>query len=302
MRKHKFCLSANFHSGEEVVNYPWDRWLSKLHADDSWFHAISRSYADTAHVYAGSQYMNFLDDGVTRGAVWYLVYGGRQDYITWELHGREVTIEIDNQYITPAAQLATLWQNNWHSLIGYLENALYGIHGLVRNKTSLIPVAAKVFINGYDKDSSQVYCDTLTGSFVRFLEPGSWNLTFTAKGYMPVLISNVNVTSGQRTDLIVDMVPFPDSVDYPNSSNSLLLFPNPATNNLNAILPDTIAGNINVRIINQTGTLISDYSTQAIKSVPIIIDIKTLSSGIYTVVISNYNRSHISIGRFVVIK
>jgi len=302
MRKHKFCLSANFHSGEEVVNYPWDRWLSKLHADDSWFHAISRSYADTAHVYAGSQYMNFLDDGVTRGAVWYLVYGGRQDYITWELHGREVTIEIDNQYITPAAQLATLWQNNWHSLIGYLENALYGIHGLVRNKTSLIPVAAKVFINGYDKDSSQVYCDTLTGSFVRSLEPGSWNLTFTAKGYMPVLISNVNVTSGQRTDLIVDMVPFPDSVDYPNSSNSLLLFPNPATNNLNAILPDTIAGNINVRIINQTGTLISDYSTQAIKSVPIIIDIKTLSSGIYTVVISNYNRSHISIGRFVVIK
>ena len=117
-----------------------------------------------------------------------------------------------------------------------------------------------------------------------------------------MLISNVNVTSGQRTDLIVDMVPFPDSVDYPNSSNSLLLFPNPATNNLKAILPDTIAGNINVRIINQTGTLISDYSTQAIKSVPIIIDIKTLSSGIYTVVISNYNRSHISIGRFVVIK
>jgi len=45
MRKHKFVLSANFHSGSEVVNYPWDRWLSKLHADDSWFNSISRAYA-----------------------------------------------------------------------------------------------------------------------------------------------------------------------------------------------------------------------------------------------------------------
>jgi hypothetical protein len=302
MRKHKFSLSANFHSGEEVVNYPWDRWLSKLHADDSWFYSISSSYADTAHVYAGPEYMNFLDNGVTRGAVWYLVYGGRQDFITWELQGREVTIELDNQYITPAAQLANLWQNNWHSLLGYLENALYGIHGLVRNKTSHIPVPAKVFINGYDKDSSQVYSDTLTGSFVRFLLPGSWNLSFTANGYVPVIMSNVIVTSGQKTDLIVDMVPAPDFVENPNSSTSLLLFPNPATNNIYAVLPDSMTGFINVRIINQTGALISDYNIEAVRRVPVIMDVKNLAAGIYTVLFSNFNRSRLSYGRFVVIK
>ena len=53
----------------------------------------------------------------------------RQDFVTSELQGREVTIELDDQFITPAAQLTLLWQNNWHSLLGYLENALYGIHG-----------------------------------------------------------------------------------------------------------------------------------------------------------------------------
>ena len=198
MRKHKFVLSANFHSGSEVVNYPWDRWLSKLHADDSWFNSISRAYADTAHVYAGPAYMNILDNGVTRGAVWYIVYGGRQDFMTWELHGREVTIELDDQYITPAAQLTLLWQNNWHSLLGYLENALYGIHGLVRNTKTHAPVPAKVFIEAYDKDSSQVYSDTLTGSFVRMLVPGSWNLTFSATGYRDTTINNITVTYGQR--------------------------------------------------------------------------------------------------------
>ena len=151
MRKHRFVLSANFHSGAEVVNYPWDRWLSKFHADDSWFNSISRAYADTVHIYSGPAYMNFLDNGVTRGAVWYIVYGGRQDFVTGELHGREVTIELDDQYVTPAAQLPLLWENNWRSLLGYLENALYGIHGVVRNINSHVPVPAKVFINGHDK-------------------------------------------------------------------------------------------------------------------------------------------------------
>jgi len=302
MRKHNFVLSANFHSGEEVVNYPWDRWLSKFHADDSWFNSISRAYADTAHVYAGPAYMNFLDNGVTRGAVWYIVYGGRQDFMTWELHGREVTIEIDDQYVTPAAQLTLLWQNNWHSLLGYLENALYGIHGLVRDVSTHNPVPAKVFINGYDKDSSQVYSDTLTGSFVRFLSPGLWNLTFSAKGYRPVTMSNINVTSRLETDLIVDMSPYTNKVEAPGYETSLLLYPNPAHDDIRAIPPDGLTGKVNVRIINSAGMLVSDYIDEVVHGIPIIIDIKMLPSGTYTIVFTGIVTRTSFHGRFVVIK
>ena len=145
MRSHRFVISANFHSGAEVVNYPWDRWLSIYHADNDWFNDISRAYADTAHIYSEPGYMSDLDDGVTRGAVWYVVYGGRQDFVTQELHGREVTIELDDQHITPASQLPVLWENNWRSLLGYLENALYGIHGMVFDSQSYTPVACKSF-------------------------------------------------------------------------------------------------------------------------------------------------------------
>jgi hypothetical protein len=302
MRKHNFVLSANFHSGEEVVNYPWDRWLSRFHADDSWFNSISRAYADTAHVYAGPAYMNFLDNGVTRGAVWYIVYGGRQDFMTWELQGREVTIEIDDQYVTPAAQLTLLWQNNWHSLLGYLENALYGIHGLVRDVNTHNPVPAKVFIDGYDKDSSQVYSDTLTGSFVRFLSPGLWNLTFSAKDYRPVTMSNINVTSRQETDLIVDMSPYTNKVETPSSEASLRLFPNPAHDEIRAIPPDGFTGKVNVRIINSAGMLMSDYIAEVVHGIPIIIDIKMLPSGTYTIVFTGIVTRTSFHGRFVVIK
>jgi hypothetical protein len=301
MRKHKFVLSANFHSGSEVVNYPWDRWLSVLHADDSWFYSISRAYADTAHVYAGPAYMNFLDNGVTRGAIWYLVYGGRQDFMTWELHGREVTIELDNQDITPANQLTLLWQNNWHSLIGYLENALYGIHGSVRNFKTHAPVPAKVFISGHDKDSSQVYSDTLTGNFVRFLSPGTWNLTFSAAGYRDTTIS-VIVVSGKKTDLIADLSLLSSGIEPVNSTNHLLLYPNPSTDIIKAILPEKITGKMNLKIINQLGIVVSDYDIEVSQGIPVLITVRNLSSGTYTIVFRSGINGKSFNGRFVVIK
>jgi hypothetical protein len=302
MRKHKFILSANFHSGSEVVNYPWDRWLFKLHADDFWFNSISRSYADTAHAFAGPAYMNFLDNGVTRGAVWYKVYGGRQDFMTWELHGREVTIELDDQFITPAAQLTLLWQNNWHSLLGYLENALYGIHGLVCSVDSHAPIPAKVFIVGHDKDSSQVYSDTLTGSFVRLLAPGSWDLTFSAAGYWPVTVNNTIVTNGQKTDLIVEMSPILSGIEKMNSETPVLIYPNPATDAIKVVLPGMTSGEVNIRIINQEGRIMSDYNTEAEQSMPLLLDIKSLSAGTYTVLFLNAATGTYFYGRFVVIK
>ena len=38
-----FVLSANFHGGTEVVNYPWDNTYTR-HPDDAWFFLISREY------------------------------------------------------------------------------------------------------------------------------------------------------------------------------------------------------------------------------------------------------------------
>ncbi len=301
MRKHRFVLSANFHSGNEVVNYPWDRYLTKFHADDTWFHSISRAYADTVHVYSGPAYMNFLDNGVTRGADWYLVYGGRQDFITSELQGREVTIELDDQFITPAAQLTLLWQNNWHSLIGYLENALHGVHGRVQNVNTLAPVPARVFIEGYDKDSSHIYSDTLSGRFVRFLPPGLWNLTFSAPGYRPQTINNIAVDEGQKTELTVDMVPIVNSIDSLHRS-SVLLYPDPAKNKINALLPDEISGNVNVKVYNQAGKLLSDYVIQVDKEVPVVIALNPLPGGIYLIVFKNTVSGSSYHGKFVVIK
>jgi hypothetical protein len=286
MRKHHFVISANFHSGVEVVNYPWDKW-SRLHSDDSWFLGISRAYVDTVHKFSVPAYMDYLNNGVTNGYAWYSVYGGRQDFMTWALHGREVTIELDNLTPTPAAQLELLWQNNWHSLLVYLENALYGIHGLVRDGKTAGPVPAKIFIMSHDIDSSQVYSDTLTGRFVRLIAPGSWNLTFSAKGYRDTTINNVQVVSGQKTDLIVEMKSIVTSIIDTTNPESPLLYPDPASSYITAKLPYKLSGHINIKIFSQSGVKVADFMRNYTFGYPVVIDIRDLSGGGYIIIFAN---------------
>jgi hypothetical protein len=244
--------------------------------------------------------MDFLDNGVTNGYSWYPVYGGRQDFVTYGLQGREVTIELDDQHITPASQLPALWQYNWHSLIGYLENALYGIHGSVLKSGSSTPVPAQIFIENHDKDSSQIYSDTLSGRFVRLLSPGSWTLTFTAGGYYDT-VRDIIVNPGQKTDIIVYMIPQAKPPDTTNPGVPVI-YPNPATTEIKVNIPDALIGRVNMKIFNQAGILILENESQAFKGVDLHIDTRRLNPGIYSIVFTNSQRKTTCKGRFIVIK
>ncbi len=301
MRKHKFVISANFHSGAEVVNYPWDRWPFRFHADDSWFNDISREYADTVHNYSDAGYMDDLDNGVTRGSEWYIIYGGRQDFVTWEQQGREVTIEIDNQYVTSPARLPLLWQYNWRSLIGYLENALYGIQGKVLNAESSAPVKAKIFINGHDKDSSHVYSEITSGRYVRLLSPGIWTLVFSSPGFYNEVISNIVVTEDHKTELNVNLTPIINSIDTTNPETPVL-YPNPAKTIVMAVLPADVTGTVNVRIYNSAGLLSCDYFTEIDRGIPLKVDIQRMPAGAYSIIFINPSTKVSYRGRFILIK
>jgi hypothetical protein len=301
MRKHHFIISANFHAGAEVVNYPWDRYLYKFHADDIWFNSISRAYADTVHNYSTPAYMNFMDNGVTRGAVWYKVYGGRQDFVTSELQGREVTIELDDIKTTPAAQLGLLWMYNSSSLMGYLENAYYGIYGLVRDSATLKPVQAKVFITGHDMDSSHVYSDTLSGTFVRMLAPGSYNITYSAKGYKTETVTNVEVFKNQRTDITVNLAEDLTGIE-PRVYKKAEFYPNPASDYLTVILPDDLKGNIKAEILTVAGTHISEFTFYHPTGEKTQIDISSLKNGAYLLKFSSGDTGVLTVLKFLVVK
>ncbi len=275
-------LSANLHGGAEVVNYPWDKW-DRRHPDDEWFRSISRHYADTVHRYSGIHYMRFLDDGITRGSVWYKIRGGRQDYVTYSLGGREVTLEINDEKLTPGPALGQLWEWNQRSLLNYLSEALNGVRGMVTDAGSGDPVRAKIVIEGHDADSSHVWSDAASGFYLRMLPPGTWRLTFTAPGYEP--LTTETVLTGDEPRLTRDISLRRSEVSHPDPPLSgLVAWPNPSDGYFNLMLPETVSGRVTLRVIDASGALVRQHHTIAQPRQPVPCDLTGMPPGVYVVV------------------
>jgi|WetSurMetagenome_2_1015567.scaffolds.fasta_scaffold05991_7 hypothetical protein len=295
MQKHKFILSVNFHAGSEVVNYPWDRWR-RLHPDDEWFYDISRRYADTVHLHSASDYMTYFDNGVTNGAAWYMISGGRQDYVTWSLQGREVTIELDYTKQTPASELETLWISNHRSFLRYIAEALYGVKGHVISSSTSLPVKAEVFIEVHDTDadSSQVYSDAITGSYNRLLAPGTWNLKFIADGYDPYVAENVSVTWDAVTSLNVALTP--------KTVKKIFIWPVPTSGDVNIFLPDQFDGNVRFTVTSLSGEVVMVFTDYYINGLPVKASLGNLAAGTYIIQARDLSDNSTATGRLAIVK
>ena len=302
MRQHNFVLSANFHSGAEVVNYPWDRWLTRFHADDTWFEGLSRAYADTAHQWAPSGYMTGFNDGIVRGSVWYVIYGGRQDFVTYELQGREVTIELDDIKQTPSDQLETLWQSNYRSLLNYLGYSLYGIRGYITNSVDHEPVGgAMILVPGHDKDSSQVYSSLTSGYYNRLLAQGTWTIKVTAQGYRDTVITGIVLNPMQPTLLNIALEPVANGYDTLVTDN-LRIMPNPSRGDFRLLLPDTFEGIVLFEIISSSGKYIHSEEVSYSYGLPVTLSTGTLSPGVYFIRARSRTTSLVLSSRAIIIR
>jgi len=200
---HNFIISANFHGGVEVVNYPWDTWAT-LHADDSWYIDISRHYADSAQYYSPTGYMTYKNNGITNGYAWYTVNGGRQDYMNYWHNCREVTIELSDVKLLPESQLDAHWTYNKSSFLNYLENGLYGIRGFVTDAVTGLPLDATIAVLGHEYYNSEAVTDPDVGDYHRMLDDGTYDLEFSADGYYTDTIESISVV--EYSTVIADMV------------------------------------------------------------------------------------------------
>ena len=217
-----FVMSANSHSGTEVVNYPWDTWY-ELHPDDAWWYFVSREYADHVHDNAPSNYFDGYDDGITNGAAWYSVEGGRQDYMNYFQNCREFTLELSDAKMLPASQLVAHWDYNRDAMMDYIQQMLYGFKGTVTDAATGDAVVAKVETLNHDDRNTFVFSDVTSGKYNRVIKGGTYDIKFSAEGYMPQVFTDVSVEDYNTTILDVQLVAAALIADFSANQTTIAL-------------------------------------------------------------------------------
>ncbi len=203
MAGHYPILSANLHGGELVVNYPWDT-IYALNPDDALFIDVSLTYSSLNPPMYASPY---FDQGITRGAVWYVIHGGMQDWCYFWKGCNDVTIEISSIKEPSYAQMTTFWSNNRDAMLAYMERVHDGVRGIITDASTGSPVFAAVEVQGIDDANNHaVYSDPDVGDYHRMLLPADYTLIFSADGYLTQTVSDVAVTGSAATVLDIEMI------------------------------------------------------------------------------------------------
>ncbi len=215
--KRNITMSANFHGGARVVNYPWDNGAPSgqysICPDDAWFIQSSLAYSLTNPDLMSGGFTN----GITNGCEWYAVFGGRQDWIYFWHGGRETTIELWDVKSPPGSALPQRWVNNKESLLAYMEQTLKGIRGIVTDAANAQPVKAKIFLRNFS--SSFVNSDSIAGDYHWMVFPGNYSVIFTAPGYVTDTVHNVSVADSNAARLDHSMNRIPTNIS--ESENGL---------------------------------------------------------------------------------
>ncbi|MCP4912076.1 MAG: hypothetical protein GY909_03065 [Oligoflexia bacterium] len=118
-----FALSANFHGGTKVVNYPWDT-SEEVAPLNPLIIALSKEYASKVDgMYNSTEFQH----GIVNGYRWYEVNGGMQDW-SYNWHGDlQVTIELSHQKWPDYSGIPQFYEDNAWSLTRFASRIHQGL-------------------------------------------------------------------------------------------------------------------------------------------------------------------------------
>ncbi len=179
-----FALSANFHGGTEVVNYPWDTKKDDFPYKDLVVD-LSREYA--VKIPSMRDNREFVD-GIVNGYDWYEINGGMQD---WSYHWHQdlqVTIELSHSKWPTYDVVPSYYDKNRDSLFQYMKSIHQGFGVQIKNVEKFTVKISSI------QNGKENLIDTISvpgNEFYKVLSEGQYKVQILANGINKVLDINV---------------------------------------------------------------------------------------------------------------
>jgi hypothetical protein len=173
----KFSLSANFHGGTIVVNYPWDSTYDR-HPLDSFVKELSLGYAELNPEMRSSRE---FEGGITNGADWYVVKGGMQDWSCFFYNDLQVTIELSHTKWPSYSDIPGFYKSNRDSMVKFMKEVHRGA-GFKFNRTGVAGTVAIKQISPVAKDLGSYAFHS--SEFFKVMPEGEYSYTISEKNKM----------------------------------------------------------------------------------------------------------------------
>jgi len=199
IKTNPFVLSANFHGGAVVANYPWDSQIPgketrnrvnpkpNLTWDTEAFEALALKYSKhnptmfeqtTAERCVPGTGAPF-EDGITNGAGWYNVIGSMQDFNYKYSNCMDLTLEVSCCKHPHPQELPRYWIHNKYSMLLFVNMVHAGVKGIVSDEDGNIIADARIKVQGNAKSVTT----SQRGEYWKILTPGNHSIAAYAEGF-----------------------------------------------------------------------------------------------------------------------
>lgn len=200
LSSHHFVAGISYHSYSELVLYPYAYSDNCLAPDHAALSELATNMALSIPRIIGSGHYTPEQSNDLYPA------SGTTDDWAYGKHGIfGYTIELAQEFIPPAPQVPAITSDNIDAAMMLLNRVNHStLRGHVYDATTLEPLVANVRINAIDNQGNyrEPYkSDADFGSYYRLLTPGTFDVDFTAYGYVSQTVTNVDILATEATYL-----------------------------------------------------------------------------------------------------
>ena len=208
---HHFVAGISYHSYSELVLFPYGYEDGAYAPDHNALEALAIQMGESIPKLDGS-------GTYTPQNAWQLYpCMGTTDDFTYGEHGVfGYTVELGTEFIPPSNQIQTICDDNLEAALILLNRTDQStVTGIITSSETRENIVAEVYVSGIDDTGEfrEPYkSDENFGRYYRLLTPGSYDLTFSAYGYVAQTIEDVVVTNSGITELNIVLVPNTETI------------------------------------------------------------------------------------------